>query len=115
MQMTGLPPYDEGNIFARILRGEIPAKKVAEDAHALAFHDIAPQAPVHVLVIPKGSWVSAADFHAGASAEAVEAEAREVARREGGETGGAAAEELARSGAAETGDGGSERAGEPEM
>jgi diadenosine tetraphosphate (Ap4A) HIT family hydrolase len=71
MQMTGLPPYDEGNIFARILRGEIPAKKVAEDAHALAFHDIAPQAPVHVLVIPKGSWVSAADFHAGASAEAI--------------------------------------------
>jgi len=71
MQTTGLPPYDEGNIFARILRGEIPAKKVAEDAHALAFHDIAPQAPVHVLVIPKGSWVSAADFHAGASADAI--------------------------------------------
>jgi len=71
MQTNGLPPYDEGNVFARILRGEIPAKKVAEDAHALAFHDIAPQAPVHVLVIPKGSWVSAADFHAGASAEAI--------------------------------------------
>lgn len=71
MQTNGLPPYDEGNVFARILRGEIPAKKVAEDAHALAFHDIAPQAPVHVLVIPKGAWVSAADFHAGASAEAI--------------------------------------------
>jgi diadenosine tetraphosphate (Ap4A) HIT family hydrolase len=71
MQTTGLPPYDEGNIFARILRGEIPAKKVAEDAHALAFQDIAPQAPVHVLVIPKGPWVSAADFHAGASADAI--------------------------------------------
>jgi diadenosine tetraphosphate (Ap4A) HIT family hydrolase len=71
MQTNGLPPYDEGNVFARILRGEIPAKKVAEDAHALAFHDIAPQTPVHVLVIPKGAWVSAADFHAGASAEAI--------------------------------------------
>jgi len=71
MQTTGLPPYDENNIFARILRGEIPAKKIAEDAHALAFYDIAPQAPMHVLVIPKGPWVSAADFHTGASAEAI--------------------------------------------
>ena len=67
MSVTGLPPYDTGNIFARILRGEIPCKKVAEDEFALAFHDIAPQAPVHVLVIPKGDWVSAADFHAEAS------------------------------------------------
>ncbi|MDO9710826.1 histidine triad nucleotide-binding protein [Paracraurococcus lichenis] len=71
MSVTGLPPYDDANIFARILRGEIPCKKVAEDAHALAFHDIHPQAPVHVLVIPKGRWVSAADFHAGAEAEAI--------------------------------------------
>lgn len=67
MAVTGLPPYDDGNIFARILRGEIPCRKVTENAHALAFHDINPQAPVHVLVIPKGSWVSAADFCAGAS------------------------------------------------
>ena len=59
--------YDRNNIFARILRGEIPCKKVYEDAHALAFHDIAPQAPVHVLVIPKGEYVSWDDFsaHAG--------------------------------------------------
>jgi diadenosine tetraphosphate (Ap4A) HIT family hydrolase len=71
MSVSGKPPYDDANIFARILRGEIPCKKVHEDEHALAFHDIAPQAPVHVLVIPKGSWVSAADFHAEAPAEAI--------------------------------------------
>lgn len=63
--------YDDGNIFARILRGEIPAKVVHEDEHALAFHDINPQAPVHVLVIPKGAWVSMDDFSARAPAEAV--------------------------------------------
>ena len=71
MAVTGLPPYDDSNIFARILRGEIPAKKVAEDEYGLAFHDIAPQTPVHVLVIPKGSWVSAADFHAEATPEQI--------------------------------------------
>lgn len=59
-------PYDEGNIFARILRGEIPAKTVLETEHALAFHDVNPQAPVHVLVIPKGPYVSLADFTANA-------------------------------------------------
>ena len=58
--------YDRNNIFARILRGEIPSKKVFEDANALAFHDIAPQAPVHVLVIPKGEYVSWDDFSARA-------------------------------------------------
>jgi len=58
--------YDRNNIFARILRGEIPSKKVYEDAHALAFHDIAPQAPIHVLVIPKGEYVSWDDFSARA-------------------------------------------------
>jgi histidine triad (HIT) family protein len=58
--------YDESNIFARILRGEIPAKTVFETEHALAFHDINPQAPVHVLVIPKGPYVSMADFSANA-------------------------------------------------
>jgi diadenosine tetraphosphate (Ap4A) HIT family hydrolase len=67
MSVTGLPPYDDSNVFARILRGEIPARKVHEDAHALAFHDINPQAPVHVLVIPKGRYVSLADFSAQAS------------------------------------------------
>ncbi|MCU0986506.1 MAG: histidine triad nucleotide-binding protein [Acetobacteraceae bacterium] len=67
MPVSGLPPYDPANIFARILRGEIPCRKVAENDHALAFHDIAPQAPVHVLVIPKGAYVSLADFSATAS------------------------------------------------
>lgn len=67
MSVTGLPPYDDANIFARILRGEIPAKKVHEDEHALAFHDINPQTPVHVLVIPKGRYVSLADFSTQAS------------------------------------------------
>lgn len=71
MSVTGKPPYDDANIFARILRGEIPCKKIAEDEHALAFHDIAPQAPLHALVIPKGRWVSAADFHAEAPAETI--------------------------------------------
>jgi histidine triad (HIT) family protein len=58
--------YDPQNIFARILRGEIPCSKVYEDDWALAFHDIAPQAPVHVLVIPKGAYVSWDDFSASA-------------------------------------------------
>ena len=60
-------PYDPQNVFARILRGEIPCKKVHEDDWSLAFHDINPLAPVHVLVIPKGSYVSMADFTAQAS------------------------------------------------
>lgn len=59
--------YDPSNIFARILRGEIPCKKVFEDEHVLAFHDINPQAPVHVLVIPKGPYVHLDDFSARAS------------------------------------------------
>lgn len=67
MPVSGLPPYDPSNIFARILRGEIPCRKVHEDEWALAFHDINPQAPVHVLVVPKGQYVSLADFSAGAS------------------------------------------------
>jgi len=61
--------YDPNNIFARILRGEIPCKKVYENDHALAFHDINPQTPVHVLVIPKGAYVSAQDFGEKASPE----------------------------------------------
>lgn len=59
--------YDDANVFARILRGELPCRKIYEDDHALAFHDIAPQAPVHALVIPKGRYVSMADFSANAS------------------------------------------------
>ena len=62
--------YDRDNVFAKILRGEIPAKKIYENDHAIAFHDINPQAPVHVLVIPKGEYVSMDDF----SAKATEAE-----------------------------------------
>lgn len=60
-------PYDDQNVFAKILRGEIPAKKVYEDDYALAFHDIAPQAPHHLLVIPTGRYVSWDDFSANAS------------------------------------------------
>lgn len=62
MPIDATQPYDEGNVFARVLRGEIPAKKVYEDAFALAFHDIAPQAPTHILVVPKGAYVSWDDF-----------------------------------------------------
>lgn len=63
-------PYDDQNVFAKILRGEIPNRTVYEDDWALAFHDINPQAPTHVLVIPKGAYVSWDDF----SARAAEAE-----------------------------------------
>ena len=70
MPVDPTEPYDEGNIFARILRGEIPSKKVYEDDHVLAFHDINPLAPTHILVIPKRPYVSWDDF----SAKAPEAE-----------------------------------------
>ena len=59
--------YDRNNVFARILRGELPCTKVHEDAHVLAFRDIHPQAPSHVVVIPKGEYMSADDFSAKAS------------------------------------------------
>jgi len=65
--------YDSGNVFARILRGEIPCKKVYEDEHVLAFHDIQPQTPTHILVIPKGAYVSFDDFSAKASPEEIAA------------------------------------------
>lgn len=64
-------PYDTDNIFARILRGEIPCAKVFEDEWVLAFNDINPQAPTHVLVIPKGAYVCWDDFAARASAEEI--------------------------------------------
>ncbi len=60
--------YDENNVFARILREEIPCKVIYEDAYALGFHDIHPKAPVHVLVIPKGKYVDIADFCSKANA-----------------------------------------------
>ncbi|MBF2735499.1 MAG: histidine triad nucleotide-binding protein [Betaproteobacteria bacterium AqS2] len=66
--MTEAPAYDESNVFARILRGEIPCEKVLETEHALAFADVNPQAPVHVLVIPKGAYVDLTDFLARAPA-----------------------------------------------
>lgn len=59
--------YDNTNIFAKILRGDIPKKTVYEDDYVLAFHDVAPQASVHVLVIPKGAYIDIADFSARAS------------------------------------------------
>lgn len=84
-------PYDDQNILAKILRGEIPNSTVYEDKWALALHDINPQAPVHVLVIPKGSYVSWDDFGANASdaelagfARAVSLTARELGLAEGG-------------------------------
>lgn len=78
--------YDDNNIFALILRGEIPNDTVAENEHALAFRDIRPQAPVHILVIPKGKYVSYDDFAANASDAEIVAFNRlaaQVARSEG--------------------------------
>ena len=63
--------YDENNIFAKILRGEIPCDKVYEDEHVLAFNDISPQTPTHVLVIPKGPYASFDEFSAEASPEEI--------------------------------------------
>jgi len=80
MPVSGLPPYDDANVFARILRGEIPSKTVYEDEWALAFHDINPLAPVHVLVVPKGRYCSFADFSALASAEEIVGFARAVGK-----------------------------------
>jgi diadenosine tetraphosphate (Ap4A) HIT family hydrolase len=67
MPIDAAQPYDDANIFARILRDEIPARRVYEDEWAIAFHDIAPQAPVHILVIPRGAYVSWDDFSIRAS------------------------------------------------
>jgi histidine triad (HIT) family protein len=66
MPVDATLPYDDQNIFAKILRGEIPSKTVFENEFALAFNDIAPQAPTHILVIPKGAYVSWDDFSARA-------------------------------------------------
>jgi len=67
MPIDATLPYDDQNIFAKILRGEIPSQRVFENAHAIAFHDINPQAPTHILVIPKGAYVSWDDFSTRAS------------------------------------------------
>jgi len=98
--------YDRSNVFARILRDEIPCKKVYEDEHVLAFHDISPQTPTHVLVIPKGEYVSLDDFSEKASAAEITALVRalgHIAREQGvadsgyrilANTGGAAHQEV---------------------
>jgi histidine triad (HIT) family protein len=86
MPIDATLPYDRNNVFARILRGELPCKRVYEDEHALAFHDLNPLAPVHILVVPKGEYVSWDDFSARASAEEIAGFVRavgQVARDEG--------------------------------
>jgi diadenosine tetraphosphate (Ap4A) HIT family hydrolase len=86
MPIDATLPYDPDNVFAKILRGEIPCRKVYEDEWALAFHDISPQAPVHILVIPKGAYVGWDDFSAKAASEEIAGFVRavgEVARNSG--------------------------------
>ena len=86
MPIDPTEPYDDGNIFARILRGELPCDKVFEDEHVLAFNDINPLAPTHILVIPKGRYVSWDDFSEKASDEEIAAFVRavgEIAREAG--------------------------------
>lgn len=71
MPIDPTQPYDDGNIFAQILRGELPSRKVYEDEQVLAFNDINPLAPTHILVIPKGAYVSWDDFSEKASDEEI--------------------------------------------
>lgn len=80
MPIDATEPYDDSNIFARILRGELPCAKVYEDEHVLAFNDIHPLAPTHVLVIPKGAYVSWDDFSQKAADEEIAAFVRAVGR-----------------------------------
>jgi len=80
MAVDATAPYDDGNIFARILRGELESKTVYEDEHVLAFHDINPLAPTHILVIPKGPYVSWDDFSAKASDAEIAAFVRAAGR-----------------------------------
>lgn len=86
MAIDATQPYDDSNIFAQILRGELPCNKVYEDDHVLAFHDINPLAPTHILVIPKGAYVSWDDFSDRASDEEIAAFTRAIGKiaREGG-------------------------------
>jgi diadenosine tetraphosphate (Ap4A) HIT family hydrolase len=80
MPIDATQPYDDTNIFARILRGELPCNKVYEDDHVLAFRDINPLAPTHILVIPKGSHVSWDDFSEKGSDEEIAAFVRAVGK-----------------------------------
>jgi len=86
MPIDATLPYDRTNIFARILRDEIPSRRVYEDEWAVAFHDIAPQAATHILVVPRGAYVSWDDFSARASADEIAGFVRAVGQvaREGG-------------------------------
>jgi diadenosine tetraphosphate (Ap4A) HIT family hydrolase len=79
MPIDSKQPYDDTNIFAKILRGELPSKTVMETPHSLAFHDINPLAPIHVLVIPRGAYVSWDDF----TAKATDAEISDFVRTVG--------------------------------
>ena len=86
MPIDPTEPYDDSNIFARILRGELPCDKVFEDEHVRAFNDINPLAPTHILVIPKGRYVSWDDFSETAADEEIAAFVRavgEIAREAG--------------------------------
>ena len=80
MPIDPTKPYDDNNIFAKILRGEIPSSTVHEDEHVLAFRDINPLAPTHILVIPKGPYVSWDDFSEKASDEEIAAFVRAVGK-----------------------------------
>ena len=80
MPIDATHPYDDSNIFARILRGELPCTRVYEDEHALAFNDIRPLARTHILVIPKGAYVSWDDFSERASDEEIAGFVRAVGR-----------------------------------
>jgi diadenosine tetraphosphate (Ap4A) HIT family hydrolase len=80
MPIDATKPYDDANIFARILRGELPCNKVFEDEHVLAFNDINPISPTHVLVVPKGRYVSWDDFSQRASETEISAFVRAIGR-----------------------------------
>lgn len=80
MPIDATLPYDDSNVFARILRGELPCNRVYEDDHVLAFNDINPAAPVHILVVPKGAYVSWDDFSERATPEEIVAFVRAVGR-----------------------------------
>lgn len=78
MPVDATKPYDDNNIFAKILRREVPCRALYEDDHVFAFHDINPLAPNHILVIPKGRYVSWDDFSSTASDEEIAAFVRAV-------------------------------------
>ena len=80
MPIDPTAPYDDDNIFAKILRGEIPSSKIYEDEWAIAFEDINPQAEIHTLVVPKGRYVSWDDFSAQAPDEEIAGFVRAVGK-----------------------------------